>query len=486
MKSLRPSILTATLCLSAMWGCLSSTPASAMTVAPFASTVATPKLALRVAQEPTGASSSLAALPVHIALDVPSMPPGADVPAVTEKSSTAELEATAMYRLGLFKMTQGDFAGARQLFEQVKATYPETEAGKAAVLRIEQLSTLSAPAPVVPSAPAVAPAPNPPASAQGSTTPAASAKVVAGSADDPTNSGRAEFVVSQTLAGGAFGFMLPVAITEGTYRDTQDAQIVLGLIGLGGGLAGSLLFSTQDPISSAEALSWWTTQSLVSLNAFCLWQAITDSNQNLTKVSLGGLALGTVGGYFVSHYAGLSEGQASAALTAAMWAPILLNLGADAALTYGLDGRQRLYLIPLAADVAAVVAGRWLVAQNIPISRSRVRLISLGGFVGGAVGAAIYVLSDSSSYRTMAGLLSGGAVVGLGAGFYATRSWDSTYHPELFARRSSALVAYEDGGIKLGNFMPSLGFEEVEQAIGDMKVKRVQPMLQITLANGEF
>lgn len=407
--------------------------------------------------------------------------------AVSEQSSVLELEAAAMYRMALFQMSQGNFVAAQNLFEQVQKQYPGTQAAAAAPRQLELLKLGTPTAPTGVATPMTAP------KEPGGTKAAATVA--------SENSGRAEFVVLQTLAGGVFMGALPFAANM---DGLDNVYILFPMLGLAGGLGASLAYSAADPMNSKEALAWWSTQALVTGNAVALYNAWYETQQveyvydgeysypqyveyNPAVPIMLGLGAGTALGYLSSHYLPMTEGQVSMAFSAGIWAPIVTNLSLVTLLDDNLDGVAYQLAAVIASNAAALTVGKLAIDHNFPISRSRMRLVNLGGFVGGFFGAGLAFLGSAEDVRVYTGLAVVGALGGLGGAFALTQEWDKTYHPELFAgANTNAVVALKDGKLGLGSPVPSLSFIRTDEQQGDTKTSRMQPYVSVNLAGGTW
>lgn len=384
---------------------------------------------------------------IQVALNVPSMP------TVNVQTPTPELEATALYRLGLFQMTDAKFDHARALFERVKLQYPGTPAAEAAEARLRDLDE------------------------------AARAGKLA--AKDNKNGGRAEFVVTETLMGGYLGGLLSYMADI-----TGQEAVMLPMLGLAGGLGGSLLYSQQNPMSVAQAAQFRATQliTLVNLTGWTMALSPEFLADNFALLQTIGVLGGTVGGHLVSRNLPMSEGQVALTTSAAVWTPLLVESLLIIASDLNLDARVYALAAPLATD-AAILGSLWLAQQgNLKISRNRMMLINMGGGLGATFASGFMILIGGfSEARVGFSVITLGALAGLTAGYFATQDWDATNNPEVLARSDSpSMLTLEDGRIKLGRFAPTIRPEVRFSRTEDTEVRLNGTAFQLGLLGGTF
>lgn len=424
-----------------------------------------------------------------------------------------EESAAALYQLLKSQLASGNKTDASRNLKLLLQYYPETAAAKDAELHLQALLAEGA---------------------SPSGTP-----ILQGD-----NSGRAEFIASQALVWGLAGvsLILPDPFGSGSNHRTEQVAsrmssagcgewndcVVTGLItgaltigltvwttggllAMGGGLASSAAASHTEvnPISHAQAQSWFGTQLIVGSNAM-LWNRsfgkveLDEITYTSTKfVFLPSLIVGTIGGRYMSRHQPLSEGQVTTVLHAALWAPVLTHwfspsfgagivpLGGQAS---NLETSSRVISVPMMAsaiaqDVAVVGATALMLKTDLPISRSRVQLISVAGLLGAAAGWGVYALSplqmdaETSTRPLMTGI---GALAGLTVGALATSGWDKTAHPELFNGSSNSLLDVQDGKLRLGAVVPNVSFQEVKSGSGAAQLTELKPRVELSLASGTF
>ncbi|NKB66605.1 MAG: PEGA domain-containing protein [Candidatus Latescibacteria bacterium] len=155
----------------------------------------------------------------------------------------------------------------------------------------------------------------------------------------------------------------------------------------------------------------------------------------------------------VSHRlsrADISVGRAWMIMSSGMWGAAWGALGAGSA---ALDESRPYVALSMGVSALGIYTAT-RATQNRTISRKRVSLVNLGGFLGSAVGLGIPYLFDASQTRTYtAGLLVGGITGVLGA-LHLTRGLDFVEdgEPSLVG----SLLRLNDGGIEWGVPLPIL------------------------------
>jgi hypothetical protein len=102
---------------------------------------------------------------------------------------------------------------------------------------------------------------------------------------------------------------------------------------------------------------------------------------------------------------------------------------------------------------AALLASA-LVAPSWNVSRSRARLISIAGVLGGLGGLGIDLLTQPDDDKVALGIPLAGSIVGLGVGIAATRGGGAA-REALGDGPDGALLGLQDGRLALGTPTPS-------------------------------
>ncbi|MFM7202220.1 MAG: tetratricopeptide repeat protein [Myxococcota bacterium] len=399
---------------------------------------------------------------IRVALD-------AEVP-VTEQANTEELEAASLYRQGLYLSSQGRFQEAQSRFESLLQKYPTSSLAASAQQQLEQVKTVLS---------------VPPTTEGMAGTPAAGTPVT--SAPAKHSSGKAELLVSQSLLGGYALSVLPIAAD----LSLGSTYALFPLLGLGAGLGAGQLYSTQVPVSSAQAQFIWQTQTFSAYNAV-LWKIAFDSASsdyvgNPLGASLVGLGLGTALGYGFSPQLPLTEGQVTAGFSAGAWAPGLMMALLTATSEFADPAPAALFLLPISSELAAVGAFSWMLKENIQLSRGRARLINLGGLLGLASAGALIAVSETDSALAVGSLLFAGMGGGLALGVVATNGWDqNTSVSGLPISSMPSVVAFQDGQFKLGSPLPQLAQAVRERGKGEDRIKEHGTQVQVGLLSGQF
>lgn len=390
-------------------------------------------------------------------------PPGAEVP-------TRTLEAQALYRWGLYAVSEGAFDQARQLFERVVKDYADTPAATSAQERLTELG-------------------------QKPINPAMVAR---------RNSGRGEFMISQTLAGAYLGVIMPSYWQDDL---TPQSSAAFLLLGMGAGLGGSIFYTQYHPLTPDQAATIYYSQLFTAANlsmwtlglAYDAFGTSQDVTRTLTTTSILGIGLGTLAGGWIAHNVTIPEGRVALASSAGLWTAGLGMMGLALVGGDNVSGRAYLLASPLLADVG--LAGALLLADkyNLHISRNRMRVINLGGVAGAATGFLLGAVMQVGDARTAGWLTLLGAGGGLVVGATATKNWDAETAVtagahDLSARTpSSSVLVFEDGRMKLGQAMPTITWEQKVAANTEetdtkagTKSSKPTPKVQLTLMEGRF
>lgn len=317
----------------------------------------------------------------------PPPPPAAAVPAPVD---LGELEAAAAYKVGLELMALGQWAGAHAVLQDVAAG-GSSYADEAQ----EQLALLD--------------------------------QVRAGQARagrDPYQSGRVELALEQAVAMPVF---LGVLVPGATFQPSEPlAFVLMGVGGLGAGIAGSLALTHFHPVTQGQALAVFQGEWLGAMNGLAMSAlAVPRDYRGVWRYTAGGMALGLVGGGAVALWREPSAGDASLV----NWGAALgTGLGAMTFLLWQPDTSRgvTLFLVGLADAGAAVGAG---LAVPLDPSRLAVNVAGLSAAAGFGVGLSAAFLQDfygseGSTEGSVYAWMTGGTLVGLTGGVFAARALD--------------------------------------------------------------
>lgn len=383
------------------------------------------------------------------------------VPAPDATVPTPVLEAEALYRWGLYAMSQGAFEQARQLFERVARDYATTPSAAASQERLAEL--------------ALKPQESPLKASQGE--------------------GRAAMMISQTLFGAALGVLLPSYGSDGL---TVQSSALFLLLGMGAGLGGGLLYAQEFSPTREQAAALYFSQLFTSLN-LTMWTLGLGFEQIFPDLTIGlrvtttallvGMGLGTGAGAWISQNVKLPPGRVTLVSSAALWTMglgmgTIFLLGGDA-----LPGQAYLLIPPLLADVGLV--GALLLADKfqVNLSQDRMRIINLVGVVGGVAGFLMGAVFQVSDARVALGLTLGGAGTGLLLGAVTTEQVERsrTLSPVGAHTPNRSLLVLEEGGVKLGQPMPSIVLARRPATMAtEQTAAQVAPTVRLSLLEGRF
>lgn len=399
--------------------------------------------------EPAAQASPGAATPGEAAQSTSETPPAS--------TSTHELEANALYRLGLYVLGKGQLAEAHKILERVTRDYSDTPARALAAARMVEIEQAQA---------------LPDNQRQRSS-------------EALANSGRAEFVVSQTVVGGVAGWMIPALIQT----DENNAYIGGIMAGTVAGLAGALAVTSKIPLNETQAGLVYYSQLFTAWNTTMWSLALTDGQAEsvIALPALIGLGAGTaLGGYLATHHKELPSGRLSLVAGAGIWTPIVTELALLAVGGDNLQGKVYQVAGPLMTDVG--IAGAIALSHTLDwrVSRSRMRLINLGGGVGMLLGFGFASMGETQAQGTAALTLVGTAG-GLLAAVMSTQNWDKQYHPEIFAGApTNSVLTWDHGHVRLGEPMPQVSWATQAKVTDSGRVMERQPRVSLNVLSGSF
>ena len=224
-----------------------------------------------------------------------------------------------------------------------------------------------------------------------------------------------------------------------------DEAVPYGLVLIAGplsGLFGSLSLTRESELSDGQA-------SLMTLGGtWGIWQAVgaanlADAGDKLTVgASMAGGAIGLALASGIVRDRHISPGDATLINFGGIWGTWFSICGAMAARDRSSDSSDFvLSSAMMGGNVGLTTMAVWSTKLNM--SRARARLINIGGIVGTLYGLGANILLEfTSDDRTFWSLMGIGSVVGLTAGAYFTRNYDTE---EGY---------FTDGGVGLLNLEP--------------------------------
>ena len=243
-----------------------------------------------------------------------------------------------------------------------------------------------------------------------------------------------------------FGTLFTTWVGVGTLiLADADEAVPYGLVLIAGplsGLFGSLSLTRESELSDGQA-------SLMTLGGtWGIWQAVgaanlADAGDKLTVgASMAGGAIGLALASGIVRDRHISPGDATLINFGGIWGTWFSICGAMAARDRSSDSSDFvLSSAMMGGNVGLTTMAVWSTKLNM--SRARARLINIGGIVGTLYGLGANILLEfTSDDRTFWSLMGIGSVVGLTAGAYFTRNYDTE---EGY---------FTDGGVGLLNLEP--------------------------------
>ena len=197
------------------------------------------------------------------------------------------------------------------------------------------------------------------------------------------------------------------------------------IVGSVGGLISSLSLTRESELSDGQA-------SLITLGGtWGVWQAVAaanlaDAGEKLTVgASMAGGAIGLALASGIVKERDISPGDATLINFGGIWGTWFSICGAMAARDRSSDNSNFILgSAMIGGNVGLSTMAVW--STKLDMSRARARLINIGGIVGTLYGLGASILLDiEPEDRTFWSLMGLGGVVGLTAGSYFTRNYDT-------------------------------------------------------------
>ena len=279
--------------------------------------------------------------------------------------------------------------------------------------------------------------------------------------------GEIELKVWSALYGIWQGIAIPLAAGA---REPQTFGFGLLVGGSAGFLAGrELARSRPRSLGQARAITWGGTWGAIQGWGWARaldfgkeddgrFGGVTYDDESLeatiTSMIVGGAA-GIAGGVALARRE-ITPGTATSAMLGSLWG---LWFGLSTGILLDAEGDE-LTAAAMVAGNAGLVAGA-MAGSRIPISRSRARLISVGGVVGGFAGLGITLMAEPEGEKGVIGTILVGSMAGLAVGAAGTRGdrGGPDGSGELEAAASlpapGALLNWSDGDWALSAPLPS-------------------------------
>jgi len=230
----------------------------------------------------------------------------------------------------------------------------------------------------------------------------------------PTTGARIELAVVQGLFGLTSG-----AGTMQAFGLSTQVRVAGGVVGSVGGIAASLLL-TRDGITPGHALAINSGAAWGFVGGLSLRDRIGREQAATAALAV----VGHLGGAALGHLAwsklALSTGDVALANSGALWSIGLLRGFAGS----GSDLRSK--QVMTTAGAIAGLSGGLLLSRYVPMSRTRVLLLDLGG-VGGALAGLTVSMGFERGGR--GSYVAGGSLAGLALAAFLTRRWDAPAMP---------------------------------------------------------
>ncbi|MBC8131401.1 MAG: hypothetical protein H7X95_00360 [Deltaproteobacteria bacterium] len=288
--------------------------------------------------------------------------------------------------------------------------------------------------------------------------------------------GRSRLVPALTL----YGIWAGIAFDVLADIDGDRAIVLFPLLGMAGGLAGSLLATQTGEITSGQAWSIITGLEYGTVSGL-LWAGAADASTDKGIVGTG-LVAGVAGGglgLLVARYrprAGAVEMVRSGGIWGTATALMLALMSPS-------EPSSQAMLTTLAIGLDAGMLGGAVLASRIPISVSRMLLIDAGALAGLGFGlGATWLIAGSDGHRQMIG--AGGLVgllVGIGTAVVLTGDMDSNADALATATPTFPALVVRD---PRGHF--SLGSFALAPVVGPPGSRRAVTGATATLFGGTF
>lgn len=270
-------------------------------------------------------------------------------------------------------------------------------------------------------------------------------------------SGRTEMQVWATTFGLWLGVAVPAAFGA---NDSPPYGVGLLLGGPAGLLVGRSLARSALSPGQTRAITfggtWGTWQGFGLAEVLDLGEgpvcdldvcyADSGTEERFAAMVVGGVA-GLVAGSLIARRP-VGYAVATAANHGALWGTWL---GFASATLVDLEGHDEL-LATLIAGNAGLSLGAWA-ADRSGWSRNRIRMVSLGGVIGGLGGLGIDLIVQGESEKTAVGIALAGSLAGLGIAAGITGGMDSSLRGEG-GEGDGALLNIGGGRVRLGAPLP--------------------------------
>ena len=253
----------------------------------------------------------------------------------------------------------------------------------------------------------------------------------AASAERSRAGGEIELKVWSTL----YGIWLGVAVPATLEAESEEAYGVGLLLGGPAAFLAGRAFTRSRPVSlgQARAITWGGTWGALQGMGWAyalelggggenfdgIWINGGPSDQALFASMIVGGAVGLAGGALASRR-DIRPGTSTSAMLGSLWGAWF---GVASSMLLDLDHTTAWGTTAMAGN-AGLAAGA-LTGSRWPLSRSRARLISVGGVMGGVGGLGIMMITQPDSRKLRIGIPLAGSIAGLVAGAVFTQGADA-------------------------------------------------------------
>jgi hypothetical protein len=210
------------------------------------------------------------------------------------------------------------------------------------------------------------------------------------------------------LAGAPAGFLAARAYARARQPSRGQARAIT--------FGGS--WGTFQGFGWAEALKLGASDVTHCDPYTCYYEDGSDTEARVASAVIGGLA--GIGTGLVLAQKPITAGTAAVTTSGGLWGTWF---GWSASFVAGAGGNAQLKSALLAGNAGLLATG--LLASGLEISEPRVRLINVGGIIGGLAGVGLTLITQPDNEKTGIALPMLGSAAGLGLATHMTRDYDS-------------------------------------------------------------
>jgi hypothetical protein len=289
---------------------------------------------------------------------------------------------------------------------------------------------------------------------------ARTALVALPAAGQTQGSGSVELRVWMTLYGAWLGAAVPAAFGADSPEPYGVGLLLGGPVGFLGGRALAGRFDLTEGQARAITLggTWGTWQGFgwrevldIGVAQDCSFGFCFDLESG-TEEAFGAMILGGLTGIGVGALLSnrdIAPGTASVVNFASLWGSWF---GVAGGALFDLENDDLLASTLVGGNVGLMASA--LLAPGWNVSRSRARLISISGVLGGLGGLGVDLLTQPADDKVALGIPLAGSILGLGIGIAATRGGGATQEA-LGDEPDGALLALRDGRLAFGTPTPT-------------------------------